>query len=253
MSLDALLSPDIALQQVVEEWVETYQQTANDETSERAAVQELVVFCIRCCGLSADIEEGEALDVDGVVDVLERIQDETVQVGCPPAYMKATLKIWQTSVAVYPLISKARTFRSFRTNLNIFIPHLISTLSLADCFYETNDTTKHTTPLVPLLLNWLHSMSSSPLRPIRHTSTYLTLKINSALCDVAAGVSKDLSLKQRQREAEAKKSTTGPAAQRRLKEAETAVKQAHERKTRLEEYMLETFDVSVKSSSVGLS
>ena len=86
-------------------------------------------------------------------------------------------------------------------------------------------------------------MSSSPLRPIRHTSSYLALKLNSALCDVAAGVSKDLSLKQRQREAEAKKAATGVAAQKRLKDAEAKVKEAHERKVRLEEYMQETFDV----------
>lgn len=88
-------------------------------------------------------------------------------------------------------------------------------------------------------------MSSSPLRPIRHTSTYLSLKLNSALCDVAAGVSKDLSLKQRQREAEARKGATGAAARKRLKEAEAKVKDAHEKKTRLEEYMQETFDVWV--------
>ena len=86
-------------------------------------------------------------------------------------------------------------------------------------------------------------MSSSPLRSIRHTSTYLSLKLNSALCDVAGGVSKDLSIKQRQREAESKKGATGVGAQKRLKEAEARVKEAHQRKTRLEEYMTETFDV----------
>jgi cohesin complex subunit SA-1/2 len=84
-------------------------------------------------------------------------------------------------------------------------------------------------------------MSSSALRPIRHTSTYIALKINTALCDVAAGVSKDLSIKQRQREAEAKKG--GAAAQKRVKEAEAKVKEAHERKVKLEEYMTEIMDV----------
>ena len=86
-------------------------------------------------------------------------------------------------------------------------------------------------------------MSSSPLRPIRHTSTYLTLKINTALCDVAAGVSKDLSLKQRQKEVEIKKGLHGAVGQKRLKDSEAKVKEAYDRKTRLEEYMQETFDV----------
>ena len=79
MRPDALLSADIALQPLIEDWVETYQQAAHDEVSERASVHELVLFCIRCCGLAADIEEDEALDADGVVDVLERIQDESVK------------------------------------------------------------------------------------------------------------------------------------------------------------------------------
>ena len=75
------MSPDIALLPLIEDWVETYQETANDEVSERTSVHELVLFLIRCCGLSADLDEDEAMDTDGVVDVLERIQDETVKVG----------------------------------------------------------------------------------------------------------------------------------------------------------------------------
>lgn len=70
----------------------------------------------------------------------------------------------------------------------------------------------------------------------------MTLKINSALCNVAAGVSKDLSIKQRQREGEAKKGNNA-AAQKRVKEAEARVTEAHQRKVRLEEYMKEIVDV----------
>jgi cohesin complex subunit SA-1/2 len=76
-----LNSADIALLPVVEEWVETYQSTANDETSERAAMYELISCIIRCCGVSGDVEEDETLDVDGVADAVERIQDESLQVS----------------------------------------------------------------------------------------------------------------------------------------------------------------------------
>ena len=65
---------------LIDEWVDNYQQSANDDVSERASVHELVLLCIRCCGLSDDIEEGEVLDADGAGDVLERIQDEIVKV-----------------------------------------------------------------------------------------------------------------------------------------------------------------------------
>lgn len=78
---DALLSPDIALETVVDDWVENYQSSANDEPSERTAVHELVLCLIRCCGINADVDEDEAMDVDGVTDVIERIQDESIRVS----------------------------------------------------------------------------------------------------------------------------------------------------------------------------
>lgn len=86
-------------------------------------------------------------------------------------------------------------------------------------------------------------MSSSALRPLRHTSTFIALKVNSALCEAGSVVSKDLDLKQRQREAEAKK-TTGDAKTRRerVKEAEKKVKEAHAQKMLLEEMMTDTLD-----------
>jgi cohesin complex subunit SA-1/2 len=80
--LDALLSADIALAPLVEDWVDNYQSTANDEVSEKAAVHELVLFVIRSCGLAADVTEDEAMDVDGVLDAVETIQDESVRVSC---------------------------------------------------------------------------------------------------------------------------------------------------------------------------
>lgn len=66
---------------LVEDWVANYQGTANDETSERDAVQELILFFVRASGLGADVTEDEAMDIDGVVDAVERIQDESVKVS----------------------------------------------------------------------------------------------------------------------------------------------------------------------------
>ena len=144
---------------------------------------------------------------------------------------------------MYPLISRAKNIRPFKTNVNLFIPHLIKTLSLSPLLYETPSSTKHSIPVLNILLRWLLSMSSSPLRPIRHTSTYLALKINSALCDIAGTVSEDLSLRQRQKEAEVKKGGQGPAAQKRVKDLESKVREALQKKQRLEEYMDEIFSV----------
>jgi cohesin complex subunit SA-1/2 len=41
----------------------------------------LILFVIRACGLPAEITEDEAMDVDGVLDAVETIQDESVRVS----------------------------------------------------------------------------------------------------------------------------------------------------------------------------
>jgi cohesin complex subunit SA-1/2 len=38
---------------------------------------------VRCCGLSVDINEDEAMDVDGIADVVERIEEESAKVSPP--------------------------------------------------------------------------------------------------------------------------------------------------------------------------
>jgi hypothetical protein len=81
LRIDALLSADIALAPLVEDWVENYQTTTNDDVSERAAVHELILFVIRACGLGADITEDEAMDVDGVPEAVDTIQEESVRVS----------------------------------------------------------------------------------------------------------------------------------------------------------------------------
>ncbi|WWC72404.1 uncharacterized protein I206_106366 [Kwoniella pini CBS 10737] len=224
---NALLAPDIALQPLIDEWVETYQQAGGDDVSEQVSIHELITLFIRCCGINLDIEQAEATDQDGITGAVERIQDESVRVAS----------------ATYPLTSRGKQSNAFRKNIDYFLHNLVESLSLTSILFdEGNDKDSHVNLLMPLVLNWLNCMTTSPLRPIRHTSTYMALKINSSLCDVASNVSKDVSLKQRQREAEIKKGGTSNAAQKRLKELEEKVKEAQARKEKIEEYLLEIFD-----------
>jgi hypothetical protein len=78
---DALLYPDITPEPVVEDWVGISQQAGNDERTERASVLELIQCIIRCCGLKAEFQEAKAVEVHGVLDVIESIQDGTVNVS----------------------------------------------------------------------------------------------------------------------------------------------------------------------------
>jgi cohesin complex subunit SA-1/2 len=144
--------------------------------------------------------------------------------------------------ASYPLISRAKNLKPFKTNLDLFLSLLIRTMAISDALFEEAETTRHTIPLISVLLTWLNTMSSSPLRPIRHTSTYMALKIVTELCSQAGDLSKELNLKQRQRDMEAKKSGVGPAYQKKMKDVEAKVKEVHDKKARLEEIMRDSFD-----------
>ena len=60
--------------------MEAYQASAGDEAAEKEAVHQLVLFLVRCCGLSVNVDEDEAMDMDGIQDVVERIEEESAQV-----------------------------------------------------------------------------------------------------------------------------------------------------------------------------
>jgi hypothetical protein len=76
------LQPDVALEPLVDDWVHAYQGAADDIAAEKTAVHELVLFLIRACGLSPDVDEDEAVDLDGTGEAIDRIQEESVNVSC---------------------------------------------------------------------------------------------------------------------------------------------------------------------------
>lgn len=160
------------------------------------------------------------------MDLVERIQDEAIE----------------SPQTTYPLISRTKGIKPFRNNLRNFLEHLIITLSASPMLYQTPTHTprgvKHVNPLVAVIQNWLVAMSSCHYRSIRHTATFIILKLKTAFCKVAVQISKDLSAAQRQRDAETKKSGKGA----KLADAEKRVKESHEKKMQIEHYMDEFLD-----------
>ena len=129
--------------------------------------------------------------------------------------------------------------KPFKSNLASVISHLIATLSLTPYLFEDAQRPSHSVAIWLLLQTWLGSMSSSPLRPIRHTSTFIALKVNTALCEAVGAIKAELELKQRQREVDAKKKV----AKARLNEADEKIAEIHKRLTTLEKYMKDLFNM----------
>lgn len=87
------------------------------------------------------------------------------------------LTLRQKQITDYPL-SKIKESRSFRDLLVGFFESLINVLHETDALYTDE-------PLMENIARWVYTMSSSTLRPFRHTATTVALAMELALASVA--------------------------------------------------------------------
>lgn len=78
----------------------------------------------------------------------------------------------------YPLISKAKTAKSWRELLVSFFTVLIEVFHESELLYKDKD-------FIENILAWLGPMSSTAMRPFRHTATTITLAITTGLVEAA--------------------------------------------------------------------
>ncbi|ETS59677.1 hypothetical protein PaG_06609 [Moesziomyces aphidis] len=225
----AVKDPNSALQSIAEDWVVAFSD------NEASALADLVNFIIRACGCNGSVDENQVVDIDNVVDNLEELQE---------AFKKQP-------IPSYPIVSRSKTFKSFRKSLNDFLHRLVMSaydaeILTADGFMEPYQA-------------WVSAMSSSSLRSFRHTATVIALWTISALSEVGAQATKDLATATKQRDAEKKKARTDKS---RLKDLESKLVESRKLKARLEEYINEfinsvfvhrfrDFDAGIRSECVS--
>ncbi|GAA5922470.1 hypothetical protein JCM3775_005740 [Rhodotorula graminis] len=204
---NAVKNPNTALQTTAEDWIESYR----DEPG--PAMAELVNFVLRCCGVNATIDEHQAEDENGIVENLKDIVDDFKQ---------------ETDLA-YPLISKSKPYKKFRDSLAQFLQKLLAAsaddILFSTAFYEHFQA-------------WVHALSSSQIRALRHTATVVVLLCVNALSTLHVQVRKEHAQAVRAKEAEEKKSRKDKA---RLRDMERQVKEAHERLETVEAFMDESY------------
>lgn len=205
---NAVKSPNSALQQVAEDWIESYKEESGP------AMAELVNFVLRCCGCNATVDEHQAEDENGIVENLKDIADEFKQ---------------EANMA-YPLISKSKGYKKFRTSLSSFLQKLL-VASADDLLYDTS--------FYEHFQAWIHALSSSQIRALRHTATVVALQLVHALSILRIQVDKEHAQTVRAKEAEEKKGRKDKA---RLRDMERQVKEAHKRLQAVEEYMEESYN-----------
>ncbi|KAK3325693.1 UreD urease accessory protein-domain-containing protein [Apodospora peruviana] len=141
---------------VATDWYHKYQA---DDT---AAVTDLVNCILSAAGCDQHVTGDDIRDPENCQNRLADLQNVYADV----------------SITDYPLISRAKTTRPFRDLLIGFFKSLVTVMHETDVLYK--DAT-----LMENIARWVASMSSSTLRPFRHTATTVALAMEAALVDVA--------------------------------------------------------------------
>ncbi|KAK4122428.1 hypothetical protein N657DRAFT_672965 [Parathielavia appendiculata] len=141
---------------VATEWYHKYQA---DDT---AAVTDLVNCILLSAGCDQQVTQDDIRDPENCSNRLADLQNVYAEEG----------------ITDYPLISRAKSTKSFRDLLVGFFRSLVTVLHETDVLYKDS-------ALMENIARWVASMSSSTLRPFRHTATTVALAMEAALVEVA--------------------------------------------------------------------
>ncbi|KAK1754708.1 UreD urease accessory protein-domain-containing protein [Echria macrotheca] len=126
------------------------------------SITDLVNALLAAAGCDQKITNDDIQDPDNCQNRLADLQNVYAEEG----------------ITDYPLISRAKSARPFRELLVGFFKSLITILHETELLYNTPT-------LMENITRWVASMSSSTLRPFRHTATTVALGMEMALVDVA--------------------------------------------------------------------
>lgn len=199
-------------QTVAHQWLEKY------KADNAAAMSDLVNCILQCAGCDLEVTPDDIRDPENIPNRLADLQDLYQEVRgkkkkqWPLILCKANLP--KKNITEYPLISRAKGTRSFRDLLLTFFQALVVLLHDTDVMYQD-------TELMENLHAWLASMSSSSIRPFRHTATTIALAVQTGLVDVAGTLDRRIANIEQQLQAAKRGKNKSKAAevQRNLEEA----------------------------------
>ena len=177
---------------------------------------DLVNFVLKCTGCDLTVDVHDINDPDNAVGKLTDLQDE-----------------YQAQrIHEYPLISKAKGSASLRATISGFFETLISTCHATGLLYSD-------LAIIENIDVWVSTMSSSSIRPFRHTATVISLAIGSALCHVANELTEHTAKTIRQKEGEQKKKSVNKG---RVKELESKIADGERKRGQVVESVQAVFD-----------
>ncbi|KAK6065762.1 STAG domain-containing protein [Seiridium cupressi] len=140
---------------VAAHWFQRYQE------NDAAALTDLVNCVLLATGCDQSLTEDDIRDPENSANKLSELEEA----------------FEQTSISEYPLISRAKSSKDFRQQLIGFFESLISLLHQTDTLYQDSE-------LLENIQRWVGIMSSSSLRPFRHTATTIGLALLTSMIAV---------------------------------------------------------------------
>lgn len=180
------------------------------------AMCDLINFVLKCTGTDLKIEPTDIQDVDNVASKINDLQEEYQEQG----------------ITEYPLISRAKKFKSFQAILEGFFDALVASIHSSSVLYSEP-------ALIENIQIWITSMSSAPIRPFRHTATIISLSITTTLCNLATEVAAGVSNSRKQLEGEKKKKTVNKG---RIGAMQTKVQDGEKKLETIDEVLRDSFD-----------
>ncbi|KAL9112506.1 MAG: hypothetical protein Q9187_007767, partial [Circinaria calcarea] len=195
---------------VAAEWISRYDgHNAN-------AMCELVNFVLKCTGCDLQVTIHDIEDPDNVTSKLQDLQDE----------------YQAQKITDYPLILKARSSTFSRAIMTSFFASLVETAHASGILYAD-------LALIENIQVWVTTMSSSGIRPFRHTATVVSLSMASALCDVMKVITNETATTIRQRDGERKKKRVNKELVAIL---EAKIKETEKKREFVESWLRDVFD-----------
>ena len=182
-----------------------------------AAMTELINFVLRCTGCKKTVDIHDIEDSENAVSKLTDLQDEY-------ASEKPT---------DYPLVSRLKGYASFRTILTKFFQTLIATCHRSNLLYSD-------LAIIENIEVWVSTMSSSGMRPFRHTATVISLAIGIELARIAAELTTSLAHTTLQKESETNKKSK--QNKKRVSGFDDSLAELERKKAQVEEPLNSIFD-----------
>ena len=192
------------------DWITRYEQ------HNTSAMCDLINFVLKCTGCHLQVDVHDIEDPDNVTSKLSDLQDEYQR-------QKPT---------DYPLVSRTKGNAGFRHTMTGFFHALISTAHAAGILYSDM-------AMIENIEVWVTTMSSSAIRPFRHTATVIALAIGTTLCGLTTENAESVAKTMRQKEAEQKKKTLN---KERVAALQSRVAEGEKKRAATESILTDLFD-----------